>query len=231
VLCLKVDSSTCGVLLVADGISECPLTVTVALQSGAQTFPQPGANLNVEVTEVTEVSSSAGIDGEEPQENKEVLSSQTGDGALLQQRVGLTTDADGQATLYIHSPSLFLEQTFVISVTGQDVSGADLVPPEDTIVTIDEFENRTEVALLADATSILSASTTTLHISALDQLGFPANGTEENPATVTIKTDEPLSTLTWGAESGDELTVTMVEGVADVVLPLQNSCQPTTLAL
>ena len=215
---VTVDSTQCDVLLVADGISECPVTVTVALQSGAQTFPQPGANLTIEVAEVTDVASSANVDGvDEPEGEPECLSSQSGEGVLMQQRLGLTTDVDGQAIFYVHSPELFLEQTLSIAVSGTDASGAELVPPDATAIEINEFENRTEVNVSADATSILSASSTILRVQALDQLGQPANGTVDNPATVLVKSDDPTSTLTWGLETGSELTVTLIDGVADVI--------------
>jgi hypothetical protein len=190
--------------LQADGVSSCPVTLTVSRQLiGSTDAPVPASDetVDVEVTEVSDVEILDGVRGVSVDGIPAVLAS--GPNSVPEERLaGLQTDAEGKVTFLVVSPRFGVSETVAISASAQGIEKAL------TAFVIAPFENQSNLLVTASKTELESGRTSTLAITANRTDGAPAASER-----VTLTSVSPTPAV-FSAGPG----VTVVDGVATVTL-------------
>jgi hypothetical protein len=162
---IAIDTTDCLTFLLADGSSTCQVDVT--LRDASNNAPVPGINLTVRV-DATVTANGPG--------NDRVLKANRADG-VTSTLAGVVTDAVGRASFFVQSPAFGLEQTisFTVADDARNSGSADVV--------VLPFENKSSVALSAEASTISSATSTNVTVTGLDVNTAPAAG---KLATITV---------------------------------------------
>lgn len=193
---LRLDTSDCQANpLVADGTSSCEVVATVVLVSGVAEYPRQGIELDVVIDSVTPAQNAT------LPANDLVLSDDDNDNNLAR-TLSIDTDENGNASFYIHSPELTLEQTMVITVDGKDPAGDDL-PQQTYTSTIRPFNNQADLSVVVAQSSVIGGTDTQITIEAADQGGDDAAG-----ATVLVELAQSDGNATLVADGNDAGVVT-----------------------
>lgn len=202
---LRLDTSDCQANpLVADGTSSCEVIATVVLVSGTAEYARQGIELDVVVDSATPSATTT------LPANDLVLSGDDNDNNLAR-TLSIDTDENGNASFFIHSPELTLEQTMVLTVDGKDPAGDDL-PQQTYTSTIRPFNNQADLSLVVAQSSVIGGTDTQITIQAADQGGNDADG-----ATVLVELSPSDGNAALVASGGDAGVVSgdVVEVVLD----------------
>lgn len=190
--------------LQADGVSSCPVTLTVTKQPlGSNDPPAPAANetVDVEVLDVSEVVILDGVRGVSVDGIREVLA--PAPSTPLSERIpALQTDDDGKARFLVVSPAFGVSETVTIQASSQGITKN--LPA----FTIAPFENQSGLSMTASKSELESGRTSTLTVVAQRTDGAPAAGER-----VTLSSVSSTPAIFTAAAS-----VTVTNGIATLTL-------------